>query len=603
MTKKATGKAPAAASSSNGNVPKEAAQPDYKLLPLKELQPSSTNPRRRIDETTIETLAASIRTQGVLEPLIVRENGKDAKKYEIVCGERRYRAAKLAGLTDLPCLVRKLSDEQVLDIQIHENLHREDIHPMDEAFGYRFLKDKLNCDIKELALRVGKSEGYVLNRLKLNLLIKEAQKGIDNLHLPLVFALEIAKYPPDIQKVIYGEVYRKERKYGNDHYTDVPVKRETVPFRSFVEWINTNVHRLLSKAPFDPKAENLRDDGLSCTKCPDRTGAVAGLFEPTQVGKKDACLNPPCYIQKSERHIEVRRMELAKLRGVEPKDVPIVRSWGYSDGEGYLGTKSAEVISGTGQTKAGKPCDKTVSGIDIEPDNYGKTVEVCLKSTGCSIHWAETGSNAGSGENENPGSVSAEAETAERLENHRIRREEIWNCKVAEAVRVLVFKQAAESFEKTFSIADVGIDLLPQLTAKFWRMTVSGDSHNLNAVVKPLIGEWSKDSKTGLIPDGRSGIEEFKKLDRNIQYRILFLLIHCHKGSTGYGNRYLSQKEVREIAAEFKVDYSLIDAETRLQLCPKKHREVNRLYLESVRAKKKDAKVPRLFSEKWKAID
>lgn len=137
-------------------------------------------------------------------------------------------------------------------------------------------------------------------------------------------------------------------------------------------------------------------------------------------------------------------------------------------------------------------------------------------------------------------------------------------------------------------------------------MTVSGDSHNLNAVIKPLIGEWSKDSETtkaGPILDGRSGTEEFKKLERGMQYRILFLLIHCHKGSMGYGNRYLSQKEVRELANEFKVDHALIDAETRMRLCPKKHREVHRVYLEAVRAKTKNAKVPSLFSEKWKPSD
>ena len=112
-------------------------QPDYKMIAFEDLQTSPTNPRRRIDEQTIAQLAESIRTQGVLEPLIVRIKGK---KYEIVCGERRYRAAKVASLTELPCLVRELSDEQVLDIQIHENLHREDIHPMDEAYGYQFLK-------------------------------------------------------------------------------------------------------------------------------------------------------------------------------------------------------------------------------------------------------------------------------------------------------------------------------------------------------------------------------------------------------------------------------------------------------------------------------
>jgi len=158
----------------NGGMP-SAAQPDYKTLPWENLQTSPTNPRRRINEQTIESLAESIRTQGVLEPLIVRPKGE---KYEIVCGERRYRAAKVAAVIEMPCLVRELSDEQVLDIQIHENLHREDIHAMDEAFAYQFLKEKLGCEVKELALRVGKPEGYVLNRLKLNLLIKEAQKEI-----------------------------------------------------------------------------------------------------------------------------------------------------------------------------------------------------------------------------------------------------------------------------------------------------------------------------------------------------------------------------------------------------------------------------------------
>lgn len=170
--------------SANTNKP-AAAEPDYKLIPHKDLQISPTNPRRRINERTIQSLADSIRAQGVLEPLIVRDIGG---KYEIVCGERRYRAAPIAAVTRLPCLVRELTDEEVLDIQIHENLHREDVHPMDEAYGYQILKEKVGCDVTELSLRVGKPEGYVLNRLKLNLLLKEAQEDIDDgisrLHMP-----------------------------------------------------------------------------------------------------------------------------------------------------------------------------------------------------------------------------------------------------------------------------------------------------------------------------------------------------------------------------------------------------------------------------------
>ncbi len=588
----------AVSASANGDTP-EATKPDYKLIPWKDLQSSPTNPRRRINEQSIASLAESIKTQGILEPLIVRSK---EKKYEIVCGERRYRAAKIAAVTEVPCLVSELSDEQALDRQIHENLHREDVHPMDEAYGYQFLKEKLGCDLKELALRVGKSEGYVLNRLKLNFLIKEAQKDIDNEHLPLTYALEIAKYSPDMQKVIYGEVYRKEGRYRGDEYVYIPVKGQTVQWKSFIEWINTNIHRLLSRAPFDPKATNLRDDGLACIKCPERTGAVVSLFEPNQIGKKDACLNPACFVQKAQNHVEVRRSELAELGKIEPSDVPIVRSWSYADGNGYLGSESAMVV---GDIRGGskKKCRNAVRGIDIEPDNYGQTVQVCLKTTGCKIHWPDpkVSSNGNS-----PQGKSSEAEAAEHLEVHRARREEIWNAKVAEAVRIRVFKQAAEKFEKKFSIADAGTDLLPQLIARFWRMTSSGDSNNLNGVVKHLVAEWQeKSSKSDGIHmhDNRAAIEQIKKLERGMQYRILFLLVHCHKGTIGHSNNYTSQTKVRELAAEFEIDYALTDAEVRLEFSAKKHKGVHQIYLDAVKAKIKDAKLPNLFSEKWKPTD
>lgn len=576
------------------------ARSDYKSILWKDLETSPTNPRRRIDETTIESLAASIKTQGILEPLIVREKGKT---YEIVCGERRYRAAQVAAMTELPCLVRKLSDEQVLDIQIHENLHREDVHPMDEAYGYQFLKETLGCDVKELALRVGKSEGYVLNRLKLNQLIKEAQKDVDDGHLPLVFALELAKYTPDIQKVVYGEVYNKEYKYQGNNYVSVPIKGQTVPWKSFVEWINTNVHRLLSKAPFDTKATNLRPDGLACVHCPERTGAAVGLFEPNKVGKKDACLNPACFLAKAKNHVEIRRRELAELGKIDPSEVPVVRSFCYTDGKDYLGTESALVIDGANRGGSKKKCKNAVSGIDVEPDNYGQTVVLCLKNSKCKIHWPD---RKVSSKGDDSSGKSAAEETAERLETHRARREEIWNAKVAEAVRVRVLKQAAEKFEKKFRITDVGADFLPQLIARFWRLTVSGDSNNLNGVVKILVADWLGETanQNGVhLSDGRTAIEYVKKLKREMQFRIMFVLVHCHKGTIGYSNSYSSQKEVRQLATEFAVDYALIDAEVRLEFSAKKHRAAHETYLAAVRAKDKKATVPRLFSEKWKATD
>lgn len=598
MTAKATLKkaiAKPAAAVANGQEP---SGPDYKLVAITELKISPTNPRRRTDEQTIASLANSLGTQGVLEPLIIRKAGEG---YEIVCGERRYRAAKVAKLTELPCLVRELSDEQVLDIQIHENLHREDVHPMDEAFAYQFLREKVGCEAKELALRVGKSEGYVLNRLKLNRLIKEAQKDVDDNHLPLTYALEIAKYTPEIQKIIYAEVYRTQGTYQGNRYVQVPVKGELVPWRSFIEWINTNVHHLLSKAPFDTKATNLRSDGLACINCAERTGAVVSLFDANQIGKKDACLNPGCYAKKLLAHVDVRRKELAELRKVEPAEVPIVRSWCYSDGKGYLGSASALVIAGAKRGKKAEECDKAVPGIDIEPENYGRTVQVCLKRSGCKVHWPDPRSSS-NGNSVPIAEKTAEEENTERLEVHRVRREEIWNAKIAEAVRVRVLKLAAEKFEKKFRITDVGTDMLPQLTSRFWRMTASGDNNNLNGVVKRLIGEWENeaDIKRGIdLTNSWNLIEVFKKVDRGFQYRIIFLLIHCYKGAIGHSNNYASQKEVKELAVEFGVDHPLIDAEVRLEFSPKKHSEVHKAYLDAITEKQKGAKVPRLFSEKW----
>jgi hypothetical protein len=177
---------------------------------------------------------------------------------------------------------------------------------------------------------------------------------------------------------------------------------------------------------------------------------------------------------------------------------------------------------------------------------------------------------------------------------------------VAEAVRVRVLKLAAEKFEKKFRVTDVGRDLVPQLVNRFWQMTSSGDSNNLNGVVKKLVSEWESeaDQKQGIDLTSRWNlIEVFKKLDRASQFRILFLLIHCDKGAIGYGNNYASQKEVKELAAEFVVDYPLIDAEVRLEFSAKKHKQAHQTYLDAIQKKDEGAVAPKLFSEKWKAAE
>src|ERR1700746_3516315 len=108
-------------------------QSEYRNLPLLTLTESPANPRRAFDESALSELAESIRTQGVLSPLLVRPKGQS---YEIVAGARRYRAAQLAGLDSLPVRIVELTDAQALETSIVENLQRRDVHPLDEATGY-----------------------------------------------------------------------------------------------------------------------------------------------------------------------------------------------------------------------------------------------------------------------------------------------------------------------------------------------------------------------------------------------------------------------------------------------------------------------------------
>lgn len=248
------------------------------FIPIGYLETSPTNPRKRFPQASIDELAASIREQGVIEPLVVR--AKEPRKngdpvYEIVCGERRYRASWDVGgfkkLETLPCIVRDLTDEQVLDIQIHENLHREDVHPMDEAYGYKIIQDNLKCSIPELAIRLGKDVRFVHARLRLNDLLPAFRQAVENNWLPISVAYLICRYNEDKQKVILREVtrYSKGKITENSHLSRDSIERT----------IQQHIECRLADATFRLDDERLRKDGLKCVDCKLRAGANPTLFE------------------------------------------------------------------------------------------------------------------------------------------------------------------------------------------------------------------------------------------------------------------------------------------------------------------------------------
>ncbi len=150
---------------------------------IDDVRPSATNPRKHFDEGALAELAESIRAKGIIQPLLVRRIPPDdadrLQAFEVVAGERRYRAAKIAEQKTIPVVVRDLTDTEALELQLIENLHRNDLHPLEEAEGYEHLQKLNGYSVEELAVKVLKSKAYVYARLKLLALGPLARKALD----------------------------------------------------------------------------------------------------------------------------------------------------------------------------------------------------------------------------------------------------------------------------------------------------------------------------------------------------------------------------------------------------------------------------------------
>ncbi len=159
------------------------------------IKPDDSQPRRKFDETTLDELAQSIRNQGLLQPLLVRRDGKG---YRLIAGERRWRAAQRAGLSDVPVLVRDASDAEAFELALVENLQREDLSPLEEAEGYRRLLEERKWTQEQVAERVGKERSTVANALRLLALPAEVKQLLEAGELDMGHAralLGLAKAP------------------------------------------------------------------------------------------------------------------------------------------------------------------------------------------------------------------------------------------------------------------------------------------------------------------------------------------------------------------------------------------------------------------------
>ena len=167
-------------------------------IDISELRPNPYQPRKVFKDEALQELAASIKEHGVFQPIIVK---KSIKGYEIIAGERRFRASKLAGLTKIPAIVRAFTDEQMMEIALLENLQRENLNAIEEATAYKSMIDKLFLTQDELAKKVGKSRSHITNILGLLRLPSEVQKMVAEEKISMGHARVLSKLESD-EKII-----------------------------------------------------------------------------------------------------------------------------------------------------------------------------------------------------------------------------------------------------------------------------------------------------------------------------------------------------------------------------------------------------------------
>lgn len=325
---------------------------------------SKTNPRgNNFSGQEFDDLVVSVKEKGVLVPVIARPVDMGGKFYEIVAGNRRYQAALVAGLKEIPARVMELSDDEAREIQIIENLQRADVHPLEEGASYRQLVEKSHYEISSIAAKVGKSESYIRQRLFLTNLVEKPATAYRSGKITDGHAVLIAKLSAGDQLAALKEAISYN---------------ELLPVRLLKEWIEDNIYSPISRQPWLGDKEMEKVFG-PCVEC---KPVSATLFGPIKVG---ACNDLKCWKRKMDAYVNYR----AK------KDHMTKVSDEYSNPEkGILSKSDYEVID-----KKSKRCDSIHPAIIAQGAGIGKTIKEICSNRKCDVHY---GSHSSSGYEKTP---------------------------------------------------------------------------------------------------------------------------------------------------------------------------------------------------------
>lgn len=402
----------------------------FVTMSITHLHPSPTNPRKTFDEGLLAELTESIRQHGILQPILVRPMADTPAEadapwhaaYEIVAGERRYRAARAAGLDMVPCHVRELDDRQTLEVQYIENLQREDLHPVEEAEGYAALMQH-GYTVEDLAAKLARSPSYVYARLKLTALTEKGRKAFMEGKVTPSIALILARIPA-------AKLQDEALKFWLETRVSAEQFREEVRRRYMLQ---------LSGGGFKTSDPDLVPAAGACTTCPKSSGAQGELFADMELGKSNYCLDPPCFQRKREAAAK-QRIAAAKAEGlnvIDGKEAKKLAPHGvrYSGPPGYvqLDQRAYEVgeYNKTYRKLLGKNCPPPT--LFVDPTDKGNLVEVlpqshlkaALKAVGIKRS-VSTGSGGNRAEKERE--ERARNEVRVRAKIHDAIRRQYWGC-------------------------------------------------------------------------------------------------------------------------------------------------------------------------------
>ena len=259
-------------------------------IALHQIHPSPMNPRKTFNEDALRELADNIRKQGLLQPITVRPTVMDGtqQQYEIVCGERRYRALSLLNSVFVPCIVREMTDDEAFDAMITENLQRKDVDPIEEAVAFRLLSER-GIKADELAARFGKSVRYIQDRIRLSQLKEPLCQAVSAGKITLRGGYLLARLKEDDQQAFIDDEYDEEYDYTT---SDIE------------EWLDRHF-RNLWRAPFHD-GETLKEawnpDGKlirRCMNCEGNTCNHGCLFADMKT-EEPQCIDEVCYSRKCD---------------------------------------------------------------------------------------------------------------------------------------------------------------------------------------------------------------------------------------------------------------------------------------------------------------